>query len=85
MALAIYFSLYVNNIISHADPIGGSSMDNVKEIDLEQMGHRRDASQQIVQVLNTRLSGYLTTTTPLFAARKILGEFMESAYKERYG
>ena len=58
-------------------------MDNIKEIDLEQMGHLRDASQQIVQFLNTRLSGYLATITPLFAPRKILGEFMESAYKER--
>jgi hypothetical protein len=58
-------------------------MDNIKEIDLEQMGHLRDASQQIVQFLNTRLSGYLTTLTPLFAPRKVLGEFMESAYRER--
>jgi len=58
-------------------------MDNTKEIDLEQMGHLRDASQQIVQFLNTRLSGYLTTLTPLFAPRKVLGEFMESAYRER--
>jgi hypothetical protein len=58
-------------------------MDNVKEIDLEQMGHLRDVSQHIVQFLNTRLSGYLSTITPLFSPRKILGEFMESAYKER--
>jgi hypothetical protein len=58
-------------------------MDKVKEIDLEQMGHLRDASQRIVQFLNTGLSGYLTTLTPLFAPRKVLGEFMDSAYRER--
>lgn len=58
-------------------------MDNIKEIDLEQMGHLRDASQQIMQFLNTRVSNYLATITPLFAPRKILGEFMESAYRER--
>lgn len=66
-------------------------MDNVREIDLEQMGHLRDVSQQraisqkIVQLLNTRLSGYLTTITPKFASGKIQGELMVSAYKERYG
>jgi hypothetical protein len=58
-------------------------VDNVKDIDLEQMGHLRNVSQKIVQFLNTRLSAYLTTITPLFAPRKILGEFMESAYQER--
>ncbi|MBT8439893.1 MAG: hypothetical protein KJO91_09210 [Gammaproteobacteria bacterium] len=58
-------------------------MDNVKEIDLEQMGHLRNVSQQIAQFLNTRLSAYLTTITPLFAPRKILGEFMESAFREK--
>lgn len=58
-------------------------MDNVKEIDLEQMGHLRDVSKKIMEFLDTRLSGYLSTIAPLFAPRKILGEFMESAYKER--
>lgn len=66
-------------------------MDNVKEIDLEQMGHLRDVSQQraisqqIVQFLNTRLSDSLTTITPQFAPGKIQGEIMVSAYKDRYG
>jgi len=58
-------------------------VDNVKDIDLEQMGHLRNVSQKIVQFLNTRLSAYLTTVTPLFAPRKILDEFMESAYQDR--
>jgi hypothetical protein len=58
-------------------------VDNIKEIDLEQMGRLRDASQRIVQFLYARLSNYLVTITPLFAPRKIMGEFMESAYRER--
>ena len=58
-------------------------MDNVKEIDLEQMGHLRDVSKNIMEHLDTRLSGYLRTITPLFAPRKILGEFMQSAFNER--
>lgn len=58
-------------------------MSHVKEIDLEQMGHLRDVSKKIMEYLNRRLSGYLTTITPLFAPRKILGEFMESAFNER--
>ena len=58
-------------------------MDNVKEIDLEQIGQLRNVSQQIVQFLNTRLASYLTTITPLFAPRKILGEFMQSAFREQ--
>ncbi len=58
-------------------------MGKVKEIDLAQMGQFRDVSQHIVQFLNARLSGYLSTITPLFSPRKILGEFMDSAYKER--
>ena len=58
-------------------------MSEVKDIDLAQMSQLRDVSQHIVQFLNKRLAGYLSTITPLFAPRKILGEFMESAYKER--
>jgi hypothetical protein len=58
-------------------------VDNVKEIDLEQMGQLRDVSQHIVRFLSNKLSGYLTTITPLCSPRMILGEFMESAYKER--
>ena len=52
-------------------------MDNVKDIDLEQMGHLRNVSQKIAQFLNSRLSAYLATITPLFAPRKILGEFSD--------
>lgn len=57
-------------------------MTNTKEIDLEQMGPLRDVSQKISQILNSRLAGYLATLTPLFAPRKVLGEYMESAFNQ---
>ncbi|HHM05134.1 MAG TPA: hypothetical protein ENJ19_05245 [Gammaproteobacteria bacterium] len=58
-------------------------MSEVKDIDLQQMGALRNASQKISQVLEKKLNAYLTTLTPLFAPRKVLGEFMESAFKEK--
>jgi hypothetical protein len=58
-------------------------MNNIKEIDLQQMSPLRDVSQKIAQMLNRRLGGYLATLTPLFAPRKVLGEFMQSAFNER--
>ena len=58
-------------------------MDKVKEIDLTQIGQLRNVSQKTVRFLNGRLSGYLNTITPLFSTRKILGEFMESAYRDK--
>ena len=58
-------------------------MINTKEIELEQMGPLRDVSQKISQLLNSRLAGYLATLTPLFAPRKVLGEYMESAFNQR--
>jgi hypothetical protein len=54
----------------------------IKEIDLQEMGLLRDASQRISQILSRRLTGYLSTLRPLFAPQKVLGEFMESAYKQ---
>lgn len=58
-------------------------MTPVKEIDMQAMGQIRQASQKISIFLHKRLNGYLQTLTPLFAPRKILGEFMDSAFKER--
>jgi len=58
-------------------------MTPVKEIDMQEMGRARQASQKISGFLRKRLNDYLQTLTPLFAPRKILGEFMESAFKER--
>ena len=58
-------------------------MTSAKEIDMKSMGNLRQASQKISSALRKRLNGYLQTLTPLFAPRKVLGEFMESAFKER--
>ncbi|MCP3869013.1 MAG: hypothetical protein GY703_13115 [Gammaproteobacteria bacterium] len=58
-------------------------MGRVKEIDLEQMTALRSASQKFSQVLHNTMMGHLKTLTPLFAPRKVLGEFMESAFKEK--
>ncbi len=58
-------------------------MTSAKEIDMKSMGSLRQASQKISGHLHKRLNGYLQTLTPLFAPRKILGEFMDSAFKER--
>jgi hypothetical protein len=58
-------------------------LNNTKEIDLEQMGPLRDVSQKISKRLDHRLAGYLNTLTPLFAPRKVLGEYMESAFEQR--
>jgi hypothetical protein len=58
-------------------------MTSAKEIDMKSMGSLRQASQKISGTLHKRLNGYLQTLSPLFAPRKVLGEFMESAFKER--
>ena len=51
-------------------------MSVVKEIDMQQMGQLRNQSQKASQFLDKRLNGYLQTLTPMFAPRKVLGEFM---------
>lgn len=56
-------------------------MNTVKEIDLNQMAHLRNVSQKISQFLHKQLNSYLTTLTPLFPPRKILGEYMQSAFE----
>lgn len=58
-------------------------MSKVKEIQLEQLTSMREVSQAISQYLHQTLSGHLKTLTPLFSPRKVLGEFMESAYKDK--
>lgn len=54
-------------------------MSVVKDIELGQVAQLRSTSQKISQYLHKRLMAYLTTLTPLFAPRRILGEFMHSA------
>lgn len=58
-------------------------MTKTKDIQLEQLTGMRETSQQISALLHTALSGYLKTLTPLFAPRKVLGEYMESAFKDK--
>jgi hypothetical protein len=58
-------------------------MTKVKDIQLDQLTGMRDASQKISQSLHQLLSAHLKTLTPLFAPRKVLGEFMESAFKDK--
>jgi hypothetical protein len=56
-------------------------MSTVKAIDLQQMAHLRNVSQKVSQFLSQRLHAYLHTLTPLFMPRRILGEFMQSAFE----
>lgn len=58
-------------------------MSEVKEIELAQVGHLREVSQRISDHLKKQLTSYLGTLTPLFAPRRVLGEFMESAFREK--
>lgn len=58
-------------------------MSTVKEIPLEKLTGMREVSQAISQYLHQTLSGHLKTLTPLFAPRKVFGELMESAYKDK--
>jgi hypothetical protein len=63
----------------HAD----GAVSEVKEIQLQDMAPLRALSQTISQFLHKRLGSYLATLTPLLAPRKILGEYMQSAFKEK--
>ena len=56
-------------------------MAEVKEISLQDMGPLREATQNISRFLEKKLRGYLSTLGALFSPRRILGEFMESAYE----
>jgi len=58
-------------------------MTKVKEIQLDQLTGMRETSQKVSQALHGILSAHLKTLTPLFAPRKVLGEFMESAFKDK--
>jgi hypothetical protein len=56
-------------------------MSVVKDIELGKVAELRSMSQKISQSLHKRLVAYLTTLTPLFGPRRILGEFMQSAFE----
>ncbi len=54
-----------------------------KYIELEQVGQLRQVSKKISEHLDKRLQDYLATLKPLFLPRKVLGEYMDSAYDGR--
>jgi hypothetical protein len=58
-------------------------MTSVKEIKIEQLSGMREISQAVSQQLHQILVYHLKTLAPLFSPRKVLGEFMESAYKDK--
>ena len=58
-------------------------MTPVKEIELQQLGHLRNISQKITQHLQRKVNDYLTTVTPLLAPRKVLGQYMQSAFNDK--
>ena len=58
-------------------------MESVKNIDLETVSQLRNVSQRISQHLSRSLTGYLQSLKPLFLPRKILGEYMDSAFEGR--
>ncbi len=58
-------------------------MTPVKEIELQQLGHLRNISQKITQHLQRKLNDYLNTVTPLLAPRKVLGQYMQSAFNDK--
>lgn len=55
----------------------------IKEIKLDEMAQLRDTSQKIAATLLKELEGHLKTLTPLFSPRKVLGEFMQSASRDK--
>lgn len=58
-------------------------MAEVKEIGIPEMGPLRELTQSISQFLRQKLKRYVNTLAPLCSPRKILGEFMQSAYEEK--
>lgn len=58
-------------------------MTPVKEIELQQLGHLRNVSQKVSQHLQRKINDYLGTITPLLAPRKVLGQYMQSAFNDK--
>jgi len=59
------------------------AMTPIKEIQLEQMTQLRKRSKAVSVILNKELQAYLKTITPLFSPRKVLGEYMQSASRDK--
>jgi len=59
------------------------AMTPIKDIQLEQMAQLRERSKAVSVILNKELHAYLKTITPLFSPRKVLGEYMQSASRDK--
>lgn len=59
------------------------AMTPIKEIQLEQMTQLRERSKAVSVILDKELQTYLKTIIPLFAPRKVLGEYMQSASRDK--
>ncbi len=58
-------------------------MTPIKEIQFEEMSALRERSQKIGSLLSEDLRAYTKTLTALCAPRKVLGEFMQSASRDK--
>lgn len=58
-------------------------MTEIKQIEMQEMTGLRDTSRKISSVLSNELNGYVKSLTPLFSPRKVLGEFMAGANKDK--
>lgn len=58
-------------------------MTQIQTIKMEQMTGLRDTSRKISSVLSQELHGFVKSLSPLFAPRKVLGEFMAGANKDK--
>ena len=58
-------------------------MAETKEMSLEEMVRIRPVSQKISEILRKRLVRTLETMGPLFSPRNYLGQYVQSAFKER--
>ncbi|NQZ06109.1 MAG: hypothetical protein HRT35_03020 [Algicola sp.] len=58
-------------------------MSQVKSITLEELPQLRGITSKISASLSQELQGYVKSLTPLFSPRKVLGEFMTSANKDK--
>ncbi|MFV1951581.1 MAG: hypothetical protein ACC630_06470 [Nitrospinota bacterium] len=54
-----------------------------KEITIEQLLRLRQITESISELLEKQLKSYIETLQPLFLPRKLLGDYIKSAYKEK--
>jgi len=55
----------------------------VKDIQFEEMARLRELSKRVGSLVSDELRSYVKTVTPLCAPRKVLGEYMQSASRDK--